>query len=61
MTSTISSLIWVEEPALVELGWELKVETGEETGDEGTWKVRKSWNRRERGGVWKIEQLESVK
>jgi hypothetical protein len=39
---------------LVELGWDLRVETGEVMDD--IWVVRKAWHREERGGVWKLEQ-----
>lgn len=54
-TRTVASSIWIEGPALVELSWEIDVETGE-NGQGGEWKVRKTWKRREQGGVWKIDQ-----
>lgn len=54
-TRSIASSIWIEEPALVELSWEIDVETGDLV-KEGEWKVRKSWKRTELGGVWKIDQ-----
>lgn len=56
-TAGISTSFWIQEPALVELEWELVVETGEEVS--GVWIVRKSWTRREQGGVWKIEEKQS--
>lgn len=56
-TVGVSTSFWIQDPALVELEWELVVETGEEI--EGVWTVRKTWTRREQGGVWKIEQTPS--
>jgi hypothetical protein len=53
-TAAINTSFWIQDPALIELEWELEVETGEEI--DGIWTVRKSWTRREQGGVWKIEQ-----
>jgi hypothetical protein len=53
-TKTVPTSFWVQEPTLVELGWELAVETGEDV--DGVWVVRRSWTRNERGGIWKIEQ-----
>jgi len=53
-TASIKTSFWIQEPALIELEWELVIETGEEI--DGIWTVRKSWTRREQGGVWKIEQ-----
>lgn len=50
----INTSIWVNEPTLVELSWELRFETGELVDD--VWKVLLSWSRQERGGVWKVEQ-----
>lgn len=57
-TASITTSFWISEPALVELEWELVVETGEEV--EGIWTVRKTWTRKEQGGVWKIEQSSST-
>lgn len=53
-TRTIDSAIWIQEPALVELSWELTCETGDLIDD--AWIVRSNWTRHERGGVWKIAQ-----
>lgn len=57
-TVSIDTSIWVGEATLVELSWELRLETGEMV--DGVWTVRKTWNREERGGVWKIEQSAST-
>lgn len=53
-TLAIDTSIWVTEPTLVELSWELRLETGELVDD--VWTVRKTWYREEKGGVWKVEQ-----
>lgn len=53
-TSTIETSIWVTEPSLVELSWELRLESGELVDE--NWIVRKTWAREERGGIWRVEQ-----